>query len=219
MSSVSPYDEALKIIKQHPGTGGAGSLAKLILSLYNDLCGYSFAECAGNLDDQLTSLALRMVSDYAKRGENDDLRAAGRLLVEEYPGLWEMGLAMRDARQATRERWERERKAEEEKEIRDAEKAFTEKTHHSIPFEVAKKLLASDHGTVTGYYFSMGNWRDKEISVTDVLDAVQRIGTDFTSICPDASGTVGVVMGDTLYHVLTDWDAREEYYESRRNSN
>jgi len=218
MTSVSPYDEALKIIKQHPGTGGAGSLAKLVLSLYNDLCGYSFAECVGNLDDRLTNLALRLVTDYAARGETEDLRAAGKVLVEEYPGLWEMGLAMRDARQATRERWERESKAEEEKRIRDGEKAFMEKAHHGIPFEVAKKLLKSDHDTITAYYFSMGDWRDKELPVAEVLDAVQRVGTDFISIYPDAGGTVGVVMGNTLYHVPTDWDAREEYYESRKTS-
>lgn len=218
MTTISIYDEALKIIKQHPGTGGAGSLAKLVLSLYNDMCGFSFAECVGNLDDRLTNLALRMVSDYAKHGETEDLRAAGKVLVEEYPGLWEMSLAMRDARQATRERWERERKAEEEKQIHDTEKAFMENVHNGIPFEVAKKLLKSDHDTLTAYYFSMGDWRHKEIPVGEVLDAVQHIGTDFISVCPDAGGTVGVVIGNTLYHVLTDWEAREEYYESRKTS-
>lgn len=217
MSSVSPYDEALKIIKQHPGTGGAGSLAKLVLSLYNDLCGYSFAECVGNLDNELTNLALRLVTDYAVRGETEDLRAAGKVLVEEYPGLWELGLAMRDARQATRERWERERKADEEKKIRDAEKSFIEKVNHGIPFEIAQKLLKSDHETLTGYYFSMGEWRDKEIAVAEVLDAVQRFGTDFISVCPEANGTVGVFLGKTFYHVLTDWDEREAYYESRKS--
>jgi hypothetical protein len=67
MSPITPYDEALQFIKQDPGTGGASSLAKLVLSLYNDMCGYSFAECVGNLDDRLTSVALRMVKDYAER--------------------------------------------------------------------------------------------------------------------------------------------------------
>jgi len=45
MGSISPYDEALQFIQRNPETGGALGLAKLILSLYNDLCGYSFAEC------------------------------------------------------------------------------------------------------------------------------------------------------------------------------
>jgi hypothetical protein len=107
MSSISPYDEALQFIKQNPGTGGAGSLAKLVLSLYNQICGYSFAECIGNLDANLTAVALRMVKDYAQRGETEDLRAAGKIIADDlYPGLWEMSLAMNEARAATRAKWE-----------------------------------------------------------------------------------------------------------------
>jgi hypothetical protein len=96
MSLISPYDEALRIIRQHPGTSGAGGLAKLLVSLYNDQCSFSFAECVRVLDDRLTAVAVRMVQDYAVRGETEDLRNAGKIIVNDlYPGLWEMGIAMR----------------------------------------------------------------------------------------------------------------------------
>lgn len=57
----NPYREALLWTQQHPGTGSANSMAKLILSLWNEDCGYSFRECIGNLDGNLTRLAVRMV--------------------------------------------------------------------------------------------------------------------------------------------------------------
>lgn len=66
MSSISPYGEALLIIKQHPGTSGAAGLAKLVLSLYNATCGYAFRECVDSLDDRLTALSLRLVQHYCQ---------------------------------------------------------------------------------------------------------------------------------------------------------
>lgn len=95
MNNSNPYAEALVFIQRNPGTGGASSLAKLVLSLYNSLCGYSFAECVGNLDQRLSDLAIRMVTNYSVHGETEALREVGKLLSDDmYPGLWEMGVAM-----------------------------------------------------------------------------------------------------------------------------
>jgi hypothetical protein len=38
----TPYAEALQLIQEHPTTGSAVGLAKLILSLWNDDCGYFY---------------------------------------------------------------------------------------------------------------------------------------------------------------------------------
>lgn len=106
---MTPYDEALQLIQDHPGTGSATSLAKLVLSLYNGReCPFSFAECVGNLDGKNTDLALRMVTHYCEHGETQDLRWVGAKIVKEYPRLWELGWAAFLAKSALQEQWERE---------------------------------------------------------------------------------------------------------------
>lgn len=72
---MTPYDEALQLIKQGPDTDSGEALAKLILSLYNGrVYRYSFAECVRPLDGKNTDLALRMVTRYCKWGEDHGLR-------------------------------------------------------------------------------------------------------------------------------------------------
>ncbi len=46
-------------------TGGTASLVKLVLSLWNAACGFSFRECIHNLAEDHTALALRMVGYFA----------------------------------------------------------------------------------------------------------------------------------------------------------
>lgn len=101
----SPYQQALDSIEHDPESGSATSLAKLILSLYNEQCGFAISECIGNLDTQLTSIALKMVAHYASYGEDEELRRIGRPLADQYERLWQQGVAMRDARTALHERW------------------------------------------------------------------------------------------------------------------
>jgi predicted NAD-dependent protein-ADP-ribosyltransferase YbiA (DUF1768 family) len=216
MSAVSPYDEALLIIRKHPGTSGAGGLAKLVLSLYNDQCGFSFAECVSSLDDHLTSVALRMVQDYARRGETEDLRSAGKILVDElYPGLWEMGQAMATAREETRKRWEREDLEREAAKIYAVEHQFTVNPElRAIPITSAEEMLSSEDSTTHAYYYSSFDWREKELSLEKVRAAIREHGTGFLNCNPSAGNMLGVLIDDRVYYVYADYDARERYLES-----
>lgn len=218
MSSVSPYDEALQFIKQNPGTGGAGSLAKLVLSLYNDLCGYSFAECVGNLDDRLTQIALRMVQDYAARGETDDLLAAGKMIADDlYPQLWEMGRAMQDARQALREKWQADERKEKLDTLNAAEAAlFTDPTK-LIPASKAKELL-DESETLYAYYHVSGDWRHTTSLTLDRVRAAidDAGGAELSHNCPEGSGMLAVRIDQRIYYVSTDYDAREAYLDTIR---
>lgn len=218
MSPISPYDEALQFIKKNPGTGGASSLAKLVLSLYNHICGYSFAECVGNLDDRLTSVALRLVKDYAERGETDDLRAAGKVIADDlYPRLWEMSLAMRDAREATRAKWqEAERKAELD--ALDAAEAnlFTDPTKFIAPSK-AKELL-EQHDQQYAYYNVAGDWRDAKLARDAVHAAIDVVGGAVLSCnCPEGGQMLAVRIDKRIYYVHTDYDAREAYLDTIRD--
>lgn len=103
--TISPYQEAIHWIKRHPGTGSATSLAKLILSLWNEDCGFSFRECTSNLDVNLSDLAVRIASHFNDHGEDSELVAIGHEVCDLYPRLWEMSQAMSQARQAVREQW------------------------------------------------------------------------------------------------------------------
>lgn len=106
MAAPNPYREALAWIEAHPGTGSAHSLAKLILSLWNDDCSFAFSECIANLDEPRTALAIRMATYFGNYGEDDVLRDVGRAVCDRYPRLWDAGQAMQQARRALRERWD-----------------------------------------------------------------------------------------------------------------
>jgi len=105
---MSPYQDALAWIRNHPGTGSAASLAKLVLSLWNAECGFSFRECIYNRDEAHTALALRMVTHFAAAGEDADLVAAGYEVCRDYPRLWDLGQAGDQAKHALRAAWDKE---------------------------------------------------------------------------------------------------------------
>lgn len=102
---TTPYKEALHWIKRHPGTGSATSLAKLILSLWNEDCSFSFRECVSNLDGNLSDLAIRLVTHFNDHGEDSELVATGHEVCDLYPRLWAMSEAMMHARRTLREEW------------------------------------------------------------------------------------------------------------------
>jgi len=104
---MSPYPDALAWIRTHPGTSSAISLAKLILSLWNPDCGFSFRECIGNLDEERTALALRMVTHFAAVGEDADLVAVGEVVCRDWPHLWDIAQAGDRAKRALRARSEK----------------------------------------------------------------------------------------------------------------
>lgn len=113
---ANPYLTALKWILQNPGTGSGVSLSKLLLSLWNsEDYPFSVAGCLGNLDGNLTRLALEMVEDYARRGETPELVEVGRKVYEVSPGLVELGIAARDAMSSVRQRWDNERQVERDR--------------------------------------------------------------------------------------------------------
>lgn len=216
MSLISPYDEALQFIKQNPGTGGASGLAKLILSLYNgDICGYSFAECVGSLDDPLSGVALRMVQDYAARGETDDLREAGKLLHDEiYPRLWEMGIAMRDARAALRAKWEAEEREAELVALDAAEAALFTNPAKLIPASTAKGMLERADSQYA-YYNRAGDWRDAKLTREAVHAAIDATGgAELSTNCPEFGQAIAVRIDQRIYYVCTDFDARDAYLET-----
>jgi hypothetical protein len=101
----TPYDDALEFITLNPGTAGALGLAKLVLSLYNDDCAFSFRECITSLDDNNTALAVRVAEHFAGHGEDAELRRAGERLLELNPRLWDLGQAATNAKEALRRRW------------------------------------------------------------------------------------------------------------------
>jgi hypothetical protein len=185
------------------------------LSLYNSDCGFSFAECVSNLDDRLTSLALRMVLDYAERGETDDLRAAGKILADDlYPRLWEMGRAMRDARQATREKWEAEERKAELDALHAAEAAlFTDPTK-LIPAGKAKELLDGDD-PLYAYYNVAGDWRNTKLIRATVHAAIDLVGgAELSYNCPEGGQMLAVRIDKRIHYVHTDYDLREAYLKA-----
>ena len=105
---MSPYQDVLAWTRKHPGTGSATSLAKLILSLWNDECGFSFRECIHNLDEERTALALRVVAHFAAVGEDSELVTVGHEVCREYPRLWDLGQAGDQAKRALRAAWDKE---------------------------------------------------------------------------------------------------------------
>ncbi len=216
MSSISPYDEALLIIKQHPGTSGAAGLATLVLSLYNATCGYAFRECVDSLDDRLTALSLRLVQHSAAHGETEDLQAACKILADDlYPGLWEMGVAMSQARETTRRRWKEEEAAREAAEIAEAEKAFmSDAKRRAIPAAVAEAMIEFEDGKLDSSYYSYGDWRRKTISRDQVSASIREHGTGFVNWNPESSCMLGIILEGRLHYVYADYDLREQYLAS-----
>lgn len=119
---MSPHTDALQIIQRHPDTGGGVAMAKLVLSLWNSCHRFSMAEILSPLDQNLTRIALCMVSDYAAFGETPELLAAGRWVYDNFPGLVEISNAQHEAYCDVMRRREEERERlavlEEEEENR-----------------------------------------------------------------------------------------------------
>ena len=107
--AISPYQEAIDWIEQHRGSGSAGRLARLILSLWNSEACFSFRECIDSLDDARTSIAVRCVEKFAREGETDELVRAGYRVHAMFPLLWDIGQAGTEAKRATRDSLERNR--------------------------------------------------------------------------------------------------------------
>ena len=108
---MSPYQDALNWIQRHPTTGSATALAKMVLSLWNADCCFSFAECVRSLDAERTALAVRMCQHYGEHGEDPELVRIGHVVCTEYPRLWDLGMAATRAKGGLRRQWEEEDRA------------------------------------------------------------------------------------------------------------
>jgi hypothetical protein len=115
MSTPTPYQVALNWIEKNPGTAGAAGLAKVVLSLCNSECSYSFRECIRSFDDSLTALSVRLIEHFAEHGEDEELVRVGYRVHELYPRLWDAGQKMQDARARLEREWERADRAKAEK--------------------------------------------------------------------------------------------------------
>lgn len=132
---TSPYLDALELVKKHPGTSGQAALAKCILSLYNYNHAFSIGDILAPLDDRYTACVLSITQEYARIGENAELRKAGEWVYENFPGLIELSRAMSEARSEVRARWARESEAraeaeEEREEARRKEREAKAKSLH-----------------------------------------------------------------------------------------
>jgi hypothetical protein len=215
MFGNNPYLEALQWIRRHPGTSGGAGLAKLTLSLYNSMCGYSFAECISGLDSNLTTLALRMVNHYATHGETQELCDAGKEIADVlYPGLWQMAIAMRDSRDHVRAQWEREAREQEAAEIQAEEVKLRNGDLPRVPLNDAMSMLEYAGDQIHVYYHQFGRWCETTLSKEVVRNAISENGTSLTGICPESSFMLSVHVEDKTYYVSTDYDARDRYLAS-----
>lgn len=108
---MTPYQEAMLVMKQNFGTGSAAGMAKLILSLYNAIHSFSLGECLDSFDRDNRDLAVRMIQYYVANGEDEALREVGREVYEKWPNLIELSNAASDAKAEVRQRWSREEEA------------------------------------------------------------------------------------------------------------
>jgi hypothetical protein len=111
---MTPYFEALTFIRQHPGTGGTLGLSKLLLSLWNDECGYSYRECVHALDSHNSELAISIIRHFNAVGEDRELIEIGHEIIRTYPRLWDITEAQIEARRALEDRWKQQLEEEAE---------------------------------------------------------------------------------------------------------
>lgn len=112
MDISNPYLAGLDLVKKHHGTSGQSAMVKCILSLYNSRNSFSISEILAPLDSKYSAVVFAMLHEYARHGETEELRIAGRWCVENFPGLIELADAMSSATGEVRYGWEREHKAE-----------------------------------------------------------------------------------------------------------
>lgn len=214
--SKNPYLVGLELVKQHSGTSGQAALAKCILSLYNSAHSFSIGEILGPLDEHYTKVVFDMLTAYAKHGETEELRVAGRYVFDEFPRLVELSNAMVEARAAVRNGWEEaERKAELD--ALDASEAalFTDPTK-LIPVSKAKELL-EQNDPLYAYYNFAGDWRDTKLNRQKVHAAIDLVGgAELSHNCPENSQMLAVRIDNRIYYVCTDYDAREAYLDTIR---
>jgi len=108
----NPYIAGLELVQKNYGTSGQAALAKCILSLYNQRHAFSIGEVLEPLGGEYTAVVLAMVNEYARYGETEELRVAGRYVYANFPHLIELSNAMSDVRCSIRQEWQRQHEEE-----------------------------------------------------------------------------------------------------------
>jgi len=102
---MTPYQEAMLLIRRHPESDDALGLAKLVLSLWNAEYSFAFRECITGLDDLPTAIAVRVVGQFARLGEDLELQEIGAELCEMYPRMGDAATACSQVRAELERKW------------------------------------------------------------------------------------------------------------------
>jgi hypothetical protein len=105
---MTPYQEAMRLIRRNPESDDALGLAKLVLSLWNADYPFAFRECITGLDDLPTAIAVRVVGQFARLGEDLELQEIGTELCEMYPRMGDAASACGQARADLERKWHEE---------------------------------------------------------------------------------------------------------------
>lgn len=150
--STNPYLAGLALAKEHSGTSGQIAMVKLILSLYNSYNAFSISDILAPLDSRYSAAALAMVAEYAKHGETEELRDAGRWCVANFPGLIELATAMAEARDQVHRRWDREREEAIRREEEAERKRDAEREAQALQLECAFCKTTTKHYPESGVF-------------------------------------------------------------------
>lgn len=110
------YTDALKWADERGDSGGAVRMRKALMSLYNWWWQFPIGEALSNLDGQGKRLLCACLSEYATRGETDELRQVGDAIQRSgYVDGWrELLTAAHEAQDAVRREWEYKREREQQ---------------------------------------------------------------------------------------------------------
>lgn len=160
---TNPYLAGLELAKEHSGTSGQMAMVKLILSLYSSRNAFAMSDILASLDSRYSAAALAMVAEYAKHGETEALRDAGRWCVANFPGLIELATAMAEARDQVHHRWEREREDAIRREEEAERKRVAEREAQALQLECAFCKATTKHYPEGGMFMCIecGEVRDE----------------------------------------------------------
>jgi len=102
---MTPYKDAINFIHRYPGTGSSIGMAKLILSIYNPIHSFGFADCVRSFDKEGCKLAEHIVTLYMVNGEDDELREVGYEIYKKFPSLVELSNAADKAKAEVDRHW------------------------------------------------------------------------------------------------------------------
>jgi hypothetical protein len=127
-----------------------------------------------------------------------------------------MSLTVREAREATRAKWEAAECKAELDALDTAEAALFTDPAKRIHASKAKELL-EQHDPLYAYYNFAGDWRDAKLIRDTVHAAIDLAGgAELTDNCSESSQMLAVRINKCIYYFCTNYDAREAYLDTIR---